>query len=257
MPTLKATARQTLKSMLQGTWVHHAVWAYKNPPAEDRSANYDRQTVQVMFRALRRSSNCIDVGAHTGDILRYMTEIAPRGRHHAFEPLPHLANGLGQRFPQVLVHEAALSDKKGESEFLFVENDPAYSGLQRRVYYRPDPQITKIRVRVATLDETIPADERTDLIKIDIEGGEYHALKGGIETIRRGRAIVVFEGGSHSTGQYGVSPDDVYRLVTHTLEYELSTMERWLKRKPPYTREEFEKNWYDGPDYYFIAAPSR
>ncbi len=264
------TVIQRLKSRLRGTWIHHAVCAYKNrlPKAQghndgkqvsldDRSANYDRQTVEVMFRVLRRNSNCIDVGAHVGNILQHMIDISPRGRHYAFEPLPHLSQELTESFPQVIVHQAAVSDRSGESEFLFVENDPAYSGLRRRIYDRPDPKVTTIRVRVVTLDEIIPPNEKIAFIKIDIEGGEFHAIEGGIETIRRGKPVIVFEAGSKSTGQYGVKPDDLYRVVTETLGYELSTMQRWLNRKAAYTREEFERNWNQGPEYYFIAIPKR
>ena len=261
---------QGLKSRLRGTWIHHAVWAYKHPPpraqvCDDgkqvsrnaRNANYNRQTVEVMFRVLRRNLNGIDVGAYVGDILQRMVDISPRGRHYAFEPLPHLSQELSEKFPQVIVHQAAVGDRSGESEFLFVENDPAYSGLRRRIYYRPDPKITPIRVRVVTLDEIIPPNESIAFIKLDIEGGEFHAIQGGIETIRRSKPVIVFESGSHSIGQYGVKPDDVYLFITETLGYELSTMERWLKRKSPYTRAAYENNWNHGPEYYFIATPTK
>jgi len=261
---------QRLKSRLRGTWIHHAVWAHRNPPLrtqvsddgeqvskDARNADYDRQTVEVMFRVLHRNLNGIDVGAHGGHILQQMVKIAPGGRHYAFEPLPLLSQKLSDRFPQVIVHQAAVGDKSGESEFLFVENDPAYSGLRRRIYDRPDPKITPILVRVVTLDEIIPPNESIAFIKLDIEGGEFHAIRGGIETIRRCKPVIVFESGRNSIGQYGVKPDDVYLFITETLEYELSTMERWLKRKPPYTREAFENNWYHGPEYYFIATPKR
>ena len=264
------TVVQRLKSRLRGTWIHHAVWAYKHPPPktpagndsaraspDDRNINYNWQTVEVMFRVLRRESNCIDVGAHAGDILQHMVAISPQGRHYAFEPLPHLSQRLSETFPQVTVHQAAVSDRSGESEFLFVENDPTYSGLRRRIYNRADPKITTIRVDVVTLDEIIPRSEKIAFVKIDIEGAEFHAIKGGIETIRRGKPVIVFEANSVSTGQYGVKAADVYLFMTETLGYELSTMENWLKRKPPYTREEFEKNWNHGPEFYFIATPTR
>ena len=69
--------------------------------------------------------------------------------------------------------------------------------------------------------------------------------------------MIVFEANCISTGQYGVKADDVYLLLTGTLEYEVSTMERWLKRELPYTREEFENNWNRGPEFYFIATPAK
>lgn len=259
-----------LKSRLRGTWIHHAVWALKNPPVEAprqdkgnraytiyRNAAYDRQTVEVMFRVLRRNACCVDVGAHVGEVLHHMIAIAPRGKHYAFEPLPHLSKILRDRFPNAIVHQAAVSDRNGESEFQFVENDPAYSGLRRRDYDRPDPKITTIHVPVVTLDEIIPSNEKIAFIKIDVEGAEFHAIKGGIETIRRGMPVIVFEASSRSTGMYGVSPDDVYEFLTEALGYDLSTMERWLKRKEPFSREEFDKNWHGGPDFYFIASPRK
>jgi FkbM family methyltransferase len=227
----------------------------QGPLVDIRNANYDRQTVEVMFRVLRQDSNCIDAGAHQGSILRHMIDISPRGRHYAFEPLPLLSQKLTANFPQAIVHQVALSDRSHESEFLFVENAPAYSGLRHRIYDRPDPQITVIRVCVTTLDEIIPPGEKIAFIKLDIEGGEFHAIKGGSEMIRRSKPVIVFEGGKRSTGQYGVSADDVFLLMTEVFGYELSTMERWLNRKAAYTQREFDRNWQDGSEYYFIGAP--
>jgi FkbM family methyltransferase len=265
---LMSTVVHKLKSRLKGTWIHRVVWIYRNrfsrtqggnngkqDSLDDRNADYNRQTVEVMFRVLRRNSNCIDVGAHVGEILQHMIDISPRGGHYAFEPLPHLARRLTESFPQAIVHQAAVSDTSGESDFQFVVNDPAYSGLQRRDYDRPDPKITTIRVHVVTLDEIIPRNEKIAFIKIDIEGGEFHAIIGGIETIRRGKPVIVFEASSRSTGMYGVKPDDLYWVVTEILGYELSSMQRWLSRKVAYTREEFDRNWNEGPEYYFIATP--
>lgn len=222
----------------------------------DLNAMYDRQTVDVMRRVLRPDSSCIDIGAHIGDILWHMVAIAPAGTHHAFEPLPHFAEGLRKRFPGVWVHQVAASDSSGEAEFQYVENDPGYSGLRRRVYDRPDPRVLTIRVSVATVDEVIPLSQAVAFMKIDIEGGEYHALKGAVSTIRRCRPVIVFEAGSASTGQYDVTPADLYDLVTTTLGCELSTMRRWLRKEPAMALQEFCHNWDNGPDFYFIATPA-
>ena len=52
---------------------------------------YDRQACELMSRVLSADSNCVDVGCHQGQFLREFLKYAPRGRHFAFEPLPHLA----------------------------------------------------------------------------------------------------------------------------------------------------------------------
>lgn len=217
---------------------------------------YDRQTVEVMRRVLRHDSSGVDMGAHRGDILRHMVTLAPAGIHHAFEALPHLAASLRIHFPGVRVHEVAVSDASGDADFMYVENAPAYSGLRRRIYDRPDPRVVTIRVPVATVDERLPADQPIAFMKIDIEGGEYHAIKGASRTIRQWQPVIVFEAGIKSTGQYGITAVDVYDLVTRTLGYELSTMGRWLERASPLTPQEFRHDWDHDLNFYFIATPA-
>ena len=119
------------------------------------------------------------------------------------------------------MHQAAVADRNGQAEFLHVENAPAYSGLRRRIYDRPDPQIAIIRVMVVALDDVIPADQPLAFMKIDIEGGEYHALLGAANTIRRCRPVIVLEAGSKSTGQYGVTPAELFALVSQSFGYDL------------------------------------
>jgi len=218
---------------------------------------YDRQTLEVMKRILSPDSSGVDMGAHHGSILRHMVTIAPNGRHHAFEPLPHLAADLREKFPAVAIHEVALGDRSGHADFLHIENDPAYSGLRRRIYDRPDPQITTIQVKVVALDEVIPADQHIAFMKIDLEGGEYHALKGAARTIQRWQPVFVFEAGCKSTGLYGVTPVDMYHLITQTFGYQISTMGRWLNGvNQSFPREEFCGHWDNGPDYFFLATPA-
>ena len=226
------------------------------PPLDGPGAQYDRETVDVMTRLLRRNSSCVDVGAHNGTILRTMLELSPKGTHFAFEPLPHLAARLRATFPTVRVHEVALSDYAGQASFVHVENDAAYSGLRPRIYDRPDPVLRQITVAVTRLDDVISPEQPVAFIKIDVEGGEFHVLRGATRTIQRCRPVIVFEAGGKSTGQYGVEPDEVYELTTGPLGCRLSLMQRWLTGRPPYDAAEFRDAWRRGAEYYFIAYPT-
>ncbi len=224
-------------------------------PEHDTNAAYDVETVEVMERLLGTDSICLDIGAHEGSVLADMVRLAPRARHHAFEPLPHLAARLRDAFPGVHVHQAAVSDAPGQAQYVYVENAPAYSGLREREYDRADPVKTLLDVEVVQLDRLIPADEVIAFIKLDIEGGEYHALKGASETIRRCRPVVVFEASVRSTGQYGVTPEQMFGMLTGDFGYAVSTMRRWLRDEPPFDEATFVRNWNQGPEYYFIAYP--
>lgn len=223
--------------------------------SDTQNARYDRETIETMRRVLKPDSCCIDVGAHRGSILQEMVRIASRARHYAFEPLPHLAEHLRRKFPRVRVYEAAVSDHAGTARFLYVENAPAYSGLKERIYDRFDPVLKPITVDVVRLDEVIPSEEHIAFIKLDIEGGEFQALRGAAGMIGRCRPVIVFEAGAKSTGQYGATPEEVYRFITDQLRYHVSTMQRWLAGQSPHSLTEFSRNWFDGPDFYFIAYP--
>ena len=228
--------------------IHRMIYG---PP---KSELYDIQTVEVMRRALRQDSTCLDVGAHTGNILRQILTIAPLGRHYAVEALPHLAARLKSEFPMVQVHDCAVADKDGDAMFNFVENAPAYSGLQQRVYNRPDPIIKQIPVKVCRIDDLIPGGVKIDLIKCDIEGGEYHAFLGAMKTLQRCKPIVVFECGLGAADYYKTTPDMMFSVINDA-GLKLSTMARWLADETAYDRARFVKAFTEGEDYYYIAYP--
>lgn len=225
----------------------------KQPPD---SRDYDRLTVAVMERVLGPASNCIDIGASAGALLQHMVRLAPRGKHFAFEPLPSFHRTLVKRFPEVRIYAVALSDaSEGPTPFQYVVSNPAYSGLRRRSYERPEERIEEIVVRTARLDELIPPDVTIHLVKIDVEGGEFQVLRGGAETIRRNRPFVVFEFGMGGADWYGVEPEDLYRLLSG-YGLEVSLMPDWLSGRRPLEEREFAAEFRECRNYYFLAHPA-
>jgi FkbM family methyltransferase len=222
----------------------------------NRGELYDIQTLDVLRRVLKADSACIDVGAHVGDILREIIAIAPHARHHAVEALPHLASRLKMEFPSVEVHACAVSDKAGEQMFNYVENAPAYSGLRQRRYDRSDPIIRQIPVSVRRIDDLIPENAPIRLIKMDIEGGEYHALLGAKKTLLRCKPFIIFEYGLGAEDFYKVTPSMMFSLLSNEVGLDLSTMERWLAGKPSYDLTMFAKSFESGDEFYYIAYPA-
>jgi FkbM family methyltransferase len=224
-------------------------------PPRGRGPHYDHELVEVMRRVLRPDSACVDGGAHLGDLLEPVLELAPRGRHHVFEPLPRLAARLRRCFPEVVVHEAALADHAGRSSFVHVTNAAGYSGLRRRAYDRKRPRLRTIEVETTTLDAALGGEPRLDFLKLDLEGGEHGALLGARAILTTRRPLVVFEAGVKSSGAYGVGPDDFHGLLVDELGYRISTMRRWLSGDAPHTAQSFRTAWENGEDYFFLAEP--
>lgn len=219
----------------------------------EQGIRYDLETAAVMARVLSSDSNCLDIGAHAGSILRIILSYAHRGRHVAFEPLPPFAGQLRANFPQVEVREVALSDVAGEATFEYVVSSPGFSGLRRRRYERPDEEVRTITVETARLDDVVPPDRPIALVKIDVEGAELQVLRGGLGTLKRCRPFVIFEHGEGAADFYGTTPADVYDLLASHCGLRISLMAGWLAGARPLTRAAFIEQ--SKRDFYFLAHP--
>jgi FkbM family methyltransferase len=209
----------------------------------------------VMRRVLRPDSSCLDVGASTGALLRSMCELAPQGRHIAFEPRPDAAQQLRSEFPGVTVHAVALAAEAGKAPFTLVVSNPAYSGLKPRRYDRSE-QLETITVPMHRLDDLVPADLSVAFVKIDVEGGEVGVLQGGIETLRRCQPIIAFEhGGGWTNEQYGTHSGMLYEVLRDA-GLQISLLEDWLNQRPPLTPEAFIHSMHVDHEYFFLAHPA-
>lgn len=220
-----------------------------------KNSRYDYQTIAIMRRVLGPDSVAVDVGSFQGGMLRHMMRFAPRGRHVAFEPIPRLAEDLSRRFPTCRIVPAAAGESPGEATFREVTRSPALSGLRRRIDLPPDTAIREYTVPVETLDRVIPATDAVALVKIDVEGNELAVLRGGRETLRRCRPVVVFECGLGGADSYGIRPETLFAFVTLELGMRIFLLDAWLKRSAPLSETEFVARFDRGIDYYFVAAP--
>lgn len=221
-----------------------------------QNQRYDRQTKAVIRRVCKPDSNCIDIGAHKGEVLELMMKAAFRGRHFAFEPIPHLYRGLKAKYASedCIVSDMALSNSKGTASFNYVVSNPSYSGLIKRKYDRKDEQDEIIHVETDLLDAVIPSDLKVDFVKIDVEGGELLVLEGARQLLARCRPFVIFEHGLGASDYYGATPEQVFDLLS-SCGLKVSTMKNWLSGGNELTREGFAQLYYEGEDYYFIAYP--
>lgn len=242
-----------LKDLARGA--HRLFKAVGADSGEQKNITYDEQTFAVMRRCLREDSNCVDVGCHRGAILEEMLRLAPAGTHYAFEPIPEFYQDLISSFPNVKVFDVALNDAVGEVSFQHVTSNPSYSGLKRRRYDRPHETVAEISVKTDLLDNIIPEGLPISLMKIDVEGAELQVLRGGAQTIRKSRPVIIFEHGLGAADCYGSRPEQVYDLLTGQCDLQIFLMEDWLKGDSPLSREGFAAQFYQGINFYFMTYP--
>ncbi len=164
-----------------------------------RNSKDDFHLKLLLRFCLTPTSSYLDVGANQGHFLQGIHSLAPRGHHIAYEPLPHLCVKLAERFPEVDVRQAALSDREGEFAFTHVlgPGNQGYSNLVEggleTPAYPSDLQTETIMVKTERLDDHLPAGWLPDIIKIDVEGAERLVFRGAMDTIRRARPVIAFE----------------------------------------------------------------
>ena len=174
---------------------------------------------RVYEQWLKPGDRAVDGGAHKGAHLIPMAKaVGKRGFVYGFEPIPDLAAGLEKRLKKEGIRHAsvcrkALSFEKGEATFRLFTNRPAYSGLERRHSDFSDEEggLEELQVEVTTLDRQIPFFRAISAIKLDLEGGEFHALQGAHRILTRSRPMVVFENGRQASAKvYGYTADDFF-----------------------------------------------
>jgi FkbM family methyltransferase len=219
---------------------------------------YDLQTIEIMTRILSKDSNCLDIGCHQGTMLSEMLKFAPLGVHSGFEPLPDMYQGLQEKFGEmrnVRLYNCALSDSAGQVTFQHVVSNPGYSGLRRRRYDRENELIQEITVQTELLDNIVERGFPIRFIKIDVEGAELQVLRGGVETIKANKPVIVFEHGLGAADYYGTKPEDIFELLVSMCGLRLFTLGEWLEfeGKKSLGEEAFCDHFYSGRHYYFCA----
>jgi FkbM family methyltransferase len=219
-----------------------------------KNLEYDRLTKVIIKKNLEQNSNCIDIGCHKGEIMDFFLSYSPKGQHFGFEPIPFYCNKLKKKYKEkVNIYPFALSDRNGCSNFQFVKNAPAYSGIKRRKYDIKNPDIETIEVELRKLDDIIPEHINIDFIKIDVEGAEFQVLKGAQKILSTSKPIILFEFGLGASDFYGTTSDDIFALLTKNNERKIYTLKGFIRKSTPLNISEFDQLYQSKKEYYFVA----
>jgi FkbM family methyltransferase len=247
MDRLPARTKRALRRLAERTRLGALV--DRGPHRGSSRGDRDDEHLRLLLAfTLSPGAHCIDVGAHQGNLLRHMMELAPAGRHLAYEPLPKLAAELATRFPQAEIRNAALGDTAGETTFVHVTNRPAYSGFRRRAL-PADATTEEIRVVVERLDDSLPDGFHPEFVKVDVEGAELQVFRGARETLKRHKPMVWFEHGVGAADRYGTRPADVYELLVEDVGPRIFDADG----RGPYSRLAFEETFARGDIFNFVA----
>lgn len=137
--------------------------------------------------SIRPGDVVFDLGGNFGtSAILFSHQTGPAGRVVSFEPVFHkilIRNLKENQLSNVEVVPAAVADESGETELMVSER-----GIDSRIKGNIN-ESRRIRVPMLTLDQFAEDRDlkRLDFLKMDIEGAEEAALRGGEKTIRTHR----------------------------------------------------------------------
>jgi FkbM family methyltransferase len=176
---------------------------------------------RVYEAVLSPGDTAVDGGACGGiHTFPMANRVGATGRVHAVEAHPAHAQELAKKvatksLKQITIEAVALSNAAGIAEFVCVKTHPSRSGLRKLDLSRlaVPVETETIQVNRMRLDDILSNTPSWRFCKLDLEGGEYHALMGGLSAIERHKPFIVFENGREiAAGPYGYTREDWFAL---------------------------------------------
>ena len=165
-----------------------------------RSQHVEKST---FLRLVRNGDTVFDVGANRGVYTLLFSHLVGRhGQVHAFEPVRSTLEQLSarlsreQRHPNVTVNAMALGDREISTVMHLPAGDDGQASLRRHSAGSWEQNISeRIPCSMATLDRYVDDAGlgHIDFIKMDVEGAELLALRGGLETLNRFQPVLHME----------------------------------------------------------------
>ena len=167
---------------------HHHRWLYRL-----LKGSFEPYTVQLFEQAIKPGMVVLDIGAYIGYYaLLASRRVGAHGKVYAFESDPRsyrflLHNmKLNKCSRNVAAIAKAVSDQIGVRPFFLSPGD-----LTRSSLWDEHAAERSLDVDCTTVDEIV-GGQPIHVIKINIEGGELHALKGMERTLRSSDKVIMF-----------------------------------------------------------------
>jgi FkbM family methyltransferase len=189
--------------------------------------SYSGDQLTIVEKLLDAEGIFLDIGANQGEFSVAAARIVQQGKVIAFEPVSEYRNRLIQNielneFSNVQIVPFALGEQEGTLPIYDYDTSQPYSDGTRNeglttLFASEYRNNARELVRVRRLDNVLAELKisKVNLIKLDIEGAEWIALRGAVDTLIRCRPKLIFEIGRDTCNAAGYEPEALVEWLTN------------------------------------------
>ena len=193
----------------------------------------------------------LDIGAHIGSVFSAVHRTNSSVQITAIEAEEEKAKKLKARFPYSNVLSFAVGEEDGTATFNVMEK----SGYNSLAHEKVEGMVTQKQVELRRLDSLFP-DDVFDTVKIDIEGAELGAFRGGVALFKRSRPTIMFESAEVDENSLGYSAEKLFDWFSGN-DFEVICPDRLAHDAPPLTKAAFQDaHAYPQRTLNFFAVPT-
>jgi FkbM family methyltransferase len=242
-----------LESLIRG--IGNIVYKHAFPIYRPLYRNYkiysDRAERQLVRNTLVPGAVVVDAGANIGIYSQFLSRcVGPMGTVHSFEPSPESFERLRaatEGLSNVRSLQAALGERSGKGQLYVSKN----LNVDHRTYATEAVPRETIPIEIIALDDYFKPGERVDLMKMDIQGYELHAVRGASRVLADNPCIkLLLELWPYGLREAGAS---WLELVEWLRSRNMSVREVTSKALVPFRSHSVNEN----PDWYvnlFVSA---
>jgi FkbM family methyltransferase len=164
----------------------------------------------IFDKFIKKDSIVIECGCHIGSHTIKMASLCEK--IYGFEPMPATYNVLKKNIElnsitNAIIYEKGVSDNKGTTTFHWIgDGDTGQCGLDNNPMGKPSwikSTDETINVELITID-SLNLD-KLDFMKIDVEGYEPLVIKGGFNTIKKCKPVIIMEVWKNHFGEVDIN----------------------------------------------------
>lgn len=182
---------------------------------------YEDNETKTVLKLLRNGDTILDVGAHVGWYTLNICNNFPNSTVHCFEPVPVTnkflrKNLVHNNINNAVVHNFGLYDRNEQIDFHYSRGTSALASPVDLIQHHAP----KIQCEVKKMDDVFKNKliKKLSFIKLDIEGCELAAIKGGENTIKKYKPMIMVELVNKWSEEFGYNSNDVLKLLSK-MEY--------------------------------------